>query len=67
MVLPIFQPAELPEFYDDGGEVVYQLDKVSRDDDELQRRGEKLVNRGSMDVSEFKIRSREGNYGLYVR
>lgn len=57
---------EFPEFQF-VGEQPYILDQVSEDDDELQQRGEQLKSRASMDVSKFKIRTKEGVYALYIR
>lgn len=59
------RPAEFPEFLNE--EDVFQLDEVSKDEDELIERGERLVDKSHIDIYEFKIRQKEEWYGLYVQ
>lgn len=59
---------KFPEFVDvENDDVVYQLDTKSRDEDELIGRGNELVEKNGMEISEFKIKTREDWYALYVR
>lgn len=62
----LFNVVEFPEFIENNDQV-YILDSNSKDDKELEERGKELQNRNSMDVSDFKIKLKEGKYGLYVR
>ena len=59
------EPVDFPEFEVEP-EKIYVLDITSKDDEELEKRGENLVTRKSMDVTDFKIRKKQDYYGLYV-
>jgi len=62
----MFNTVKFPEFELINDEV-YVLDSQDKDDDKLENRGSKLLERNSMDISDYKIRMKEGKYGLYVR
>ena len=62
----MFNTVKFPEFELINDEV-YVLDSQNKDDDQLEKRGSKLLDRNSMDISDYKIRMKEGKYGLYVR
>jgi hypothetical protein len=57
---------DFPEFVDNG-QGLYQLDRSSKDEDELINRGEKLVSQQRMPVEDFKIKQDGDYYALYVR
>ena len=57
---------EFPEF-EIIKEEVYQLDMASKDDDDCIARGEELLEKRGMPVSDYVVRQKEDFYGLYIR
>lgn len=57
---------EFPEFKT-VQEQVYQLDMAGRDEDDCISRGEELLEKRGMPVSDYVVRQKEDFYGLYIR